>query len=579
MWVPSGWRRPDPRTAAREAIWVVALTAWALFLTWPLAADLGSRVPQDLGDPLENAWIMAWGGHAIREQPLALFHANIFFPQRHTLAFAENMLGISIPLAPLFWLSGNAVLVTNIAALAVSVAAGYGVALLVRTRTTSAPAAAAAAAAFMAAPYRVSSLSHIHVIAIHLLPFLLLALLALARRPTWWRGALVAALVGAQIWSSLTGAIVTCVAMGCWGIWTIALHRETALRALALGVAGAALGAASAAPVLLAYSHARAENPEYAHPEVEVLENSATPGSFLYPPPGGSTSRELYAALADDFGGRASSEETLFPGVVLTIGGVLGLVAAVTAGRLRRDAALALLLAATGTVLSFGPRWGGREDGFPLPFAIVSSLVPGGLTRVPARFGALVLLAAALLLGLGVARVRGRAAVGVAVVVVALLAAERWPPNQPYVEPPPISSAYEVLEGRLGAVVALPTLEYGPDGGLVVPSVYREALHLYFSTGDFRPRTNGYGAFVPTGYATLAQQIQDFPTEAGLTALRDAGVETVVVEKAMTDQSRWAGVEERLRDWPGVRLLAAEGNTFVFDIAGAADAVAPTASG
>ena len=579
MPVSTTWRAAGVRAVAREAAWITLLTSWALFLTWPLATKLGSSVPQDLGDPLENAWILAWGGHAIREQPLALFHANIFHPQRYTLAFAENMLGISVPLAPLFWLTGNALLVTNVAALAVSIAAGYGVAVLVRGRTASVPAAAAAAAAYMAAPYRVSSLSHIHVIAIHLLPFLLLTLLGLARRPTWWRAGLVAALVGAQFWSSLTGGLVTLVAIGCWGVWTLVAHRETAVRAIAFGIAGVALGMCSAVPVVLAYSHARAENPEYAHPEVEVLENSATPGSFLYPPPGGTTSRGLYAALADDFGGRASSEETLFPGFVLTIGGLAGLVAAMTVARWRREASFAVVLALAGALLSFGPRWGGRSGGLPLPFAVVSSLVPGGLTRVPARFGALVLLALAILLGLGVARLPRRAALAVALAAIGLLAVERWPPNQPYVEPPPISPAYELLEGRTGAVLALPTLEYDADGALVVPSVYREARHLYFSTTDFTPRTNGYGAFVPTGYAALAQQIQDFPTEAGLAALRRAGVETVVVERAMTDESRWAGVEERLQEWPSVRLLATAGDTFVFDIADVPVDAPATASG
>lgn len=563
-----GWR-PNRRSVLGELLVLVGATAWALFLTWPLVPNLSTTVPQDLGDPLENAWILSWGAHAIWEQPLALFHANMFFPKQFTLAFAENMLGISIPLAPIFWITDDAILLTNLAALTVTVVAGYGVAVLVGRLTSSRPAAIAAGAAFMATPYRVASLSHIHVIAIHLLPFLLLTLIGVARRPAWWKALVVGALVGAQFWSSLTGGVVTLVAVGCWGTWTLVVHRHQALRAAAICGLGMALGVAVAAPVLSAYRHARAQNPEYAHPEVEVLENSTTPGSFAYPPPGGPTVRTVYRSLAEDFGGGASGEETLFPGFVLTAAGVAGLVAAVTAPRWRREALLAVALAAAGAILSFGPRWGGREDGVPLPFALVSNLVPGGLTRVPARFGSLVPLALALLLGLGIARLRRTHAAAVATVVVAALALEAWPQGQNFVRTPPISTAYEALTERDGAVLALPTLEYTDDGALIVPSVYREAHHLYFSTGDFRPRTNGYGAFVPTHYAALAQQIQGFPSADSLELLGRTGVDTVVVERELAEGSRWAGAADRLRRWPGVTVLAEDGTAVVFDITGA----------
>ena len=563
---PGRLLRSARAAVAAELVWVFAALAWGVYVTWPLAGRMSTEVPQDLGDPLENAWIMGWGAHAIREQPLALFHANIFFPRRFTLAFAENMLGLSIPLAPVFWITENAILVANLAALLVTVAGGYGMALLVRSLTSSWVAAAIAGAAFMATPYRVASLSHIHVIAIHLLPFLVLTLIGLARRPAWWRAAVVAVLVGAQFWSSLTGGVVTLVVLGCWGVWSLLAHRTAAIRAIALAGAGVVVGMMLASPVFLAYRHARAENPEYAHPEVEVLENSVTPGSFAYPPPGGPVVDELYGALADRFGGRAGSEETLFPGVALTLGGLAGLAVALASARFRREALLLSGVGAAGALLALGPHWGGRESGVPLPFALISALVPGGLTRVPARFGALVPLALAVVLGLGLARLRRPVGIGVAAVLGLVLVVEAWPPSQRFVRPPVVSAAYDAVDGRDGAVLALPTLEYDATGALVVPSVYREALHLYFSTTDFEPRTNGYGAFLPKEYVTLAQQVQDFPSEAGLQAVRRAGVATVVVEREMAATSRWAGVDERLRSWPGVEVLADEGGTVVFDI-------------
>ncbi len=42
----------------------------ALVMHWPLPLHLGSDVPKDLGDPLPQAWQIAWGGHALQHQPL-----------------------------------------------------------------------------------------------------------------------------------------------------------------------------------------------------------------------------------------------------------------------------------------------------------------------------------------------------------------------------------------------------------------------------------------------------------------------------------------------------------------------------
>ena len=70
------------RTAVRRGCWVcraasglcllLALAACliAVAMTWPLVLHLGERIPKDLGDPLAQAWQVAWGGHALAHQPL-----------------------------------------------------------------------------------------------------------------------------------------------------------------------------------------------------------------------------------------------------------------------------------------------------------------------------------------------------------------------------------------------------------------------------------------------------------------------------------------------------------------------------
>src|SRR5437899_4848998 len=59
----------------------------------PLVLHLGRDVPKDLGDPLAQAWEVAWDGHALATQPLRLFQANQFWPLHDTLAFSDALVG------------------------------------------------------------------------------------------------------------------------------------------------------------------------------------------------------------------------------------------------------------------------------------------------------------------------------------------------------------------------------------------------------------------------------------------------------------------------------------------------------
>ena len=47
-------------------------------------------------------WTLAWDTHAVIHQPFAIFDSNIYYPERRTLAYSENLLGSTIVAAP-FW--------------------------------------------------------------------------------------------------------------------------------------------------------------------------------------------------------------------------------------------------------------------------------------------------------------------------------------------------------------------------------------------------------------------------------------------------------------------------------------------
>lgn len=571
------------RRLAPDAVALFGFVLLAVYATWPLARYAASRVPSNLADPLENVWIFSWAAHALAHDPLGVFHANMFFPERFTLAYAENMVGLSALVAPLYWVTGNGVLVVNVAILAVFATSGFGTYLLARELGAPRTAGFLAGAAYALSPWRVDQLAHPHIVAVHLLPFVLLVLVRLGRRPTRRLVVALALLLALQFWSSLYGGLLALCAVGVWAAWIVACRRRAALPTLARAGVGVGLSLVLVIPVAAAYVEARRLHPEYNHPLVEHYAGSATPRSYLDPVPRGTRPvASSYRWLDRRFENRPpSSEKELFPGWwVLSGAGAAAAGAGWSLVRLRSrrrrhvperpwlaPAGLVALVGLTGFVLSLGPRWGARPDGLRLPYGVVFALTPGGLMRVPSRFGTLVFLALALALALGLARVRPSrrrwlaAGLGVAMVLELM-------PWVAMIEPPPITAAHRAVAGRPGAVLALPTTEFRP-GGEVFGITQREPLQLYFSTAHFRPLVNGYGAFVPSSYYELVRAVQDFPTPSSLQALRDRDVRTVVVDTRLMDDSRWADAASRLDAWPGVRLLAEAGGVRAYDVSGA----------
>ena len=149
-------------------------------MTWPLAADLGSSIAWDLGDPVFNSWVMLWTGGqvlaALRGDTSALhqyWQGNIFHPSSTTIAYSEHMTPQMLQGLPILAATGNIVLVYNLLFLSTFVLSGLGAYLLVREITKRPAAAFLAGLAFAFAPYRISQYSHLQVLSAQWMPFAL----------------------------------------------------------------------------------------------------------------------------------------------------------------------------------------------------------------------------------------------------------------------------------------------------------------------------------------------------------------------------------------------------------------------
>src|ERR1700741_5455584 len=137
----------------------VLFTVLTAALTYPQVLGLDDHVHDD-GDPLLKAGALAWVAHQLPRAPAHLFDANIFYPERRTLAFSETLIVPGAIAAPLHWAGVNPIVVYNLVFLSGFALSGVGVALLVRRLTRSAGAAIVAGIVFAFAPYRIDHYAH-----------------------------------------------------------------------------------------------------------------------------------------------------------------------------------------------------------------------------------------------------------------------------------------------------------------------------------------------------------------------------------------------------------------------------------
>jgi F5/8 type C domain len=212
-----------------------------LFLGRSVLAHLGSTITHDTGDPLLTAALLKWNAtHVPLSQEWWQF--PIFYPTRDTMAFSEHLLGLSAIASPIYWLTRDTLVTANIVTLLTFPLCAIAMYLLVLRLTGSTAGAFVAGLAFGFAPYRISQLPHVQMLASFWAPLALLGLHAFVDtgRKRWL------ALYGAT-WM-LQGAangyalVFFSLFIGLWVLWFVILRGKwAALVAIMLTTLVAAL--------------------------------------------------------------------------------------------------------------------------------------------------------------------------------------------------------------------------------------------------------------------------------------------------------------------------------------------------
>jgi hypothetical protein len=462
---------------------------------------------RDMGDPLFSTWRLAWVAHQLPRDPLHLFDANIFHPERFTFAYSDSILVPSVAAAPFVWLGVPVLVLYNVLMFATFVLTGVAMFHLVRSLTREVPAAVVSGIAFAFYPFRFEHYSHLELQMTMWIPVVLWCLHRTIARTRVRDGIATGLAVAGQVLSSLYFGIYLVA-------WLAPIAAVLALGARSVGrsvkplLVGGAVAALLAMPIALPYLANRQAFGE--RDRVAVESYSATPRSYLSAHP----SSALYGRVLDR---HRQPERDLFPGVFVVALALVALVPPVSVSRMAYAAALAFAFEA-----SLG------MNGFVYGI-LYELLVPFRGLRVAARFSIFVGASLAVLAGYGVARLTAHTRPPLRFVLTAALAVAVMIDYRPALDLQPVPlhppGVYAWFEGRPPSVIA--EIPVPPREG----DFWTGARYMYFSTFHWNTLLNGDSGFHPPSFREFVERCRTFPDDASLALLKARGAAYVIVHE------------------------------------------------
>jgi hypothetical protein len=530
----------------------VVYAALLFAFTAPVSLDPGARRFAEGPDTRLYLWTLGWDLHALKNDPLHIFDANIFFPETKTLAYSEHLIGAAALALPLSFLTSNLDLLLNFVLLLATLLTALGCDFLARSCGASNRGALFAGIVGGFSGARLTRLTQAHLATLHFIPWALGFAIRYVREGK--RPDLLAALAlfSAQAITSGHGGLFLALGLA------VVLGGALAARLIELktlvrdcGVAGAVILCANL-PFLIPYYEVRGK--VGLTRVIEDAEGYApSAGSWLQAPT--RTQTALTSLIPPLRATIESANAALFPGFVFA---GLALFGAWTALRVRPSPGFPLAILALITFwLSLGP-------GFGL-YRLFYSAVPGfDLIRVPSRFFLLTLTALAALAALGLDRIR-RPAISWALIVLATLECVpvAWTADHDPIVTPPID-AWLAAQPKPFRVVELPI----PQTDNSVRQARFHSEFMIHGAAHWQPMINGYSSLVPPASEKLFAELRDFPTEAGLAELERLRIGYVIVHTDMYQPDRWAEKSARIQAFGDrLRLLQVIGEGRAYAVA------------
>ncbi len=545
----------------RDAPVVCAFLALTVVMTNPLVLHLWNAV-EDKRDALLNTWIIAWVGHALVTDPLHLFDANIFYPYHNTLAFSEALLPQGLFALPFNLAFDNTILGYNLVLLGSFFLAAYAMYLFVLDLTHYRGAALVAGTIFAFNPYNLGNLAQVQLLSFGWMPLALMYLrrtlmLADRRPPTaahrriydFKDSLLFGLFFSLQAVSSIYYAFLASIAVALYIVWFFLTHdRQVSLSGASRFTLYASRLALSAiiivilvVPVALPYIQVQRElgfqrtleNSEQFSASLKLYAE-VSPQNFVY----GNWLAPNPPIIAGDY-----PLDNLFPGIAAVALALIGIFASK-----QRERWFYFCLLIFAFILSLGPRLfisPTQATGIPLPYRWLYDAIPlSHAFRAPVRFDALVMLALAVLAGMGAQKAAGRvqmaegstqkAANGflptalrfLPTAFCLLIACEYFALPTANIVPVPVANEIPryirwLAQQPPGVVLELPMMAQ-PDKPLDLTTQYLTTYHWH-ATPD------GYSGFNPSARGDIAYAMRSAPSEQSIRLLQALDVRYLIV--------------------------------------------------
>ena len=532
----------------RALLLLVAFVGLTVLHTWPLAGDISGLSRLDNDDAGLNVFVVSWVAHIVPRNPLALFDAPIFFPERHTLAYSEHMLVPSLMGAPLIWAGRSPVLVYNVLIMLGFALSGWAMYLVMSRWTGSQWAGVIAGLLYAFNAHVLTRFVHLQALHVEFFPLVLYAFdrVLTDRR---LRDALLLAI--AFVLQALCSNYLLVFTTYALIASALARWRELGTRpqdprppgpqdlaapAVYWLAASAVISMVALAPFLWPYYQV---DREYGLARAADVVTQYNAGWRDYLVTGG---RMHYAWWSHTF---YEGRTALFPGITALALAAVALGDSTTRGC--RVVHMAIAIALLGTAFSLGTALPG--------YSVLHGLLPllSGLRNV-ARWGWLPLAAIAIMAGYGVAALERKQwrrwqAMAATIAVMVTIEAIRTPVG--YTPFNGIPAFYDRFANEPDAVIAEFPFYSGANVSLNGP-------YVLANTRYFKPLLNGYSSFHPDSFEARGRALNSFPSEPALAELRVAHVTHVVVHARAFERRYGDDALKAVDTIPDLQLVADE---------------------
>jgi len=524
---------------------ILAFACIAAFLLRPVLWKGKGYAVGDPYDPSFHAWTISWDVHAIFTNPFNLFNANIFFPNRYTLAYSEHEITNALLASPFLALSGDPIQSANITLYLNFILSGIGAYLLSKRLTKSRLSAFVSGIAFAFAPYMFSHITQLSICSVGWTPLSFLFLHRYIEDKKAYDAFLFALFFVLQFLSNTYVGLFLSVGVVIFIVVRIFFDRKTfTLKLIVYGALALILAAILIFPFAYPYIKVHSLNPGFERKLYEVEAHSADVQDFLVAPEFSFIWGKVTKHFRENTYKRAGpNARSLFPGLIIFILAILGAASLFRNGKGEERfyfwAYLSICLCSASFCLGPSLFVFGRRASIPMPYDILYRFYPGlRALRVPTIFSVLTTLSLAVLAGFGARALagffskRGRNVEAFAsVVLVALIFLDVMTTSLPLAPLPrkkDFPKVYSWLASKPGDA---PTLELPmprDDGAWVV----LESRRTYFSTLHWKKIVNGFSSFKPPSYNEAKMLFRNFPDDKCERFLKRDRIQFLIIHTA-----------------------------------------------